>query len=104
MYQQSNNFSASDYFDSSNNFSVSELVLKHNQLKALKSLLALLVQEVNLLEQTQAAAGKQIEREKPICLLTELQRFESHMIRCALIRSMGRQTKAAKLLGLKTFD
>ena len=60
-----------------------------------------MVQELNFLEQTQYALEKEIESEKPICLFAELQRFESNMIRCALIRSMGSQTKAAKLLGLK---
>jgi transcriptional regulator with GAF, ATPase, and Fis domain len=89
MYQQSNNFSSS------------EPILKHNQFEALKSLSMLLIQEVNFLEQMQSGLEKEIRREKPICLLVELQRFESNMIRCALIRSMGNQTKAAKLLGLK---
>lgn len=101
MYQQSNNFSGSDNFDSPNNFGGSELVLKQNQLEALKSLLMLLVQEVNFLEQSHSAPEKEIEREKSICLLTELQQIESHLIRCALIRSMGKQNKAARLLGLK---
>lgn len=101
MYQQSNNFSGSDNFDSPNNLGGSELVLKQNQLEALKSLLMLLVQEVNFLEQSQSALEKKIECEKSICLLTELQQFESHLIRCALIRSMGSQNKAARLLGIK---
>ena len=44
---------------------------------------------------------KEIENGKPFCLLEEMQRIEINMIRCALIRSMGNQTKAAKLLGVK---
>lgn len=44
---------------------------------------------------------REIESEKPICLLQEIERFEARMIRCALIRAMGRQTRAAKLLGMK---
>jgi transcriptional regulator with GAF, ATPase, and Fis domain len=75
--------------------------LKRNQLETLKYLSKLLVQEIIFLEQRQASLEKKIKSEKPICLLTELQRFESNMIRCALIRSMGNQTNAAKLLGLK---
>lgn len=79
----------------------SENVLKNNQLEALKSLSLLLVREINSLEEMQSTLEKEIELEKPICLLNELQNFEAKMLRCALIRSMGSQTKAAKLLGLK---
>ncbi|HEX9929020.1 MAG TPA: helix-turn-helix domain-containing protein [Pyrinomonadaceae bacterium] len=79
----------------------SEDILKQNQLEALKSLSLLLVREINSLDETQTALEKQIESEKPICLLKEIERFEANMIRCALIRSMGKQNKAAALLGLK---
>ena len=79
-----------------------EDILKQNQLEALKSLSLLLVREINSLDETQAALEKQIESEKPICLLKEIERFEANMIRCALIRSMGKQNKAATLLGMKT--
>lgn len=89
MYQQSNNFNSL------------KPVLKHNQLETLKSLSMLLVQEVNLLEEMQSTLENKIESEKPFCLLTELQRFESNMIRSALIRTMGKQNKAARLLGMK---
>lgn len=88
-------------YQHSNNSSSSEQILKRSQLQTLKSLSQLLVQEINFLEQRQASLEKKIKSEKPICLLTELQRFESNMIRCALIRTMGSQTNAAKLLGLK---
>lgn len=88
-------------FMQSNNFSSSEGIWKHNQLEALKSLSLLLVREINSLDETRETLEKEIENEKPICLLKELERFEAHMIRCALIRSMGKQTTAAKLLGLK---
>lgn len=81
--------------------SSSERVLKQNQLEALKSLSLLLVREIDSLEGMQSTLEKEIEREKPICLFNELQHFEAKMLRCALIRSMGNQTKAAKLLGLK---
>jgi DNA-binding NtrC family response regulator len=79
----------------------SESVLKHNQLEALRSLSLLLVREINSLEEIQSKLEEEIEYERPISLLTELQRFEIKMIRCALIRTMGNQTRAAKLLGLK---
>ena|SRR5437868_2271115 len=84
-----------------NNSTSSEKVLMQNQLEALKSLSFLFIREINSLEQMQATLEEEIENEQPICLLTELQRIEVKMIRCAMIRSMGNQTKAAKLLGLK---
>jgi DNA-binding NtrC family response regulator len=88
-------------FMQSNNFGSSEGILKHNQLEALKSLSLLLVREINSLDETQANLKKEIESEKPINLFEELKRFEAKMIRCALIRSMGKQRTAAKLLGIK---
>lgn len=88
-------------FMQSNNFSSSEGVLKLNQLEALKSLTMLLVREINSLEETEANLEKNIESENPICLFQELERIEVKMVRCALIRSMGNQTKAAQLLGMK---
>ncbi|HVE56740.1 MAG TPA: helix-turn-helix domain-containing protein [Pyrinomonadaceae bacterium] len=75
--------------------------MKHNQFQALKSLSQLLLREINSLDGMQTTLKSEIENDKPISLLEELQRFEANMIRCALIRSMGNQTRAAKLLGLK---
>ena len=86
----------------SNNFGNSEGILKQNQLEALKSLSQLLLREINSLDGMQATLVGEIESDKPIKLLDEIQRFEANMIRCALIRSMGKQNKAAKLLGLNT--
>ena len=85
----------------STNFGDSEGILKQNQLEALKSLSQLLLREINSLDGMQATLENEIESDKPIRLLDEVQRFEVNMIRCALIRSMGNQTRAAKLLGLK---
>ena len=79
----------------------SESVLKQNQLEALKSLSLLLIREINSLEEMQLTLENKIEHQKPISLLNEVQRFEANMVRCALVRSMGNQTIAAKLLGLK---
>lgn len=78
-----------------------ESTLKRNQLEALKSLSLLLLREINSLGEMQSNLEKEIESKQPISLLDEVQHFEVRMIRCALIRSMGSQTKAAKLLGLK---
>ncbi|MGI8469741.1 MAG: helix-turn-helix domain-containing protein [Pyrinomonadaceae bacterium] len=80
---------------------ISKGLLQQSQLESLKSLSLLLVREINFLEEKQAILGKQIESENPINLLQESQRLEINLIRCALIRSMGRQNKAARLLGLK---
>lgn len=85
----------------SNNFGNSEGILKQNQLEALKSLSQLLLREINSLDGMHATLMSEIGSDKPIKLLDEVQRFEANMIRCALIRSMGNQTRAAKLLGLK---
>ena len=85
----------------SNNFSSSEEILKRNQVEALKSLSHLLVREINSLDEMQATLANEIKSDQPISLLKEIQRFEANLIRCALIRSMGKQNKAAKLLGLK---
>ncbi len=84
-----------------NNFGSSEGILKQHQLETLKSLSMLLIREIHSLEETPMTLGKEIEADKAICLFEEVQRFEANMIRCALIRSMGKQTQAAKLLGMK---
>lgn len=84
-----------------NNLGSSEALLKQRQLEALKALSQLLVREINSLDGRQSTLENEIESEKPICLVKELQHFEANIIRCALIRSMGRQNKAARLLGLK---
>lgn len=86
---------------SDNSGSNLERLLQQSQLEALKSLSLLLVREINSIKDLQTTLEKEIESEQPICLAQELQRFEVNMIRCALIRSMGRQNKAAQLLGLK---
>ena len=88
-------------FQQFDNFNIPEMVLKQNQLEALKFLSLLLVREINFLAEMQTTLEKEIKSGKSIFLLEETQRFEANMIRCALIRSMGKQTTAAKLLGLK---
>lgn len=87
---------------SNNSSSNSEGLLQHSQLEALKSLSLLLVREIDSLKGKQAVLEKKIEEEQSINLAHEMQQFEIDMIRCALIRSMGRQNKAAHLLGMKT--
>lgn len=84
-----------------NDSSSPEKFLMQNQLEALKSLSFLFIREINSLEQAQGNLEEEIRNEHPISLFRELQRIEVKMIRCAMIRSMGNQTKAARLLGLK---
>ena len=84
-----------------NEFSGNEGVLKQNQLEALRTLSMLLVREINSLEETEKFLEQKIQDDNTICLTCELERIEVRMIRCALIRSMGNQTKASQLLGIK---
>ncbi len=78
-----------------------EQTRQHLQFEAVRSLSLLLMQEVNLLERMPGVVENSVKNGTPICLFTELQRFECNLIRSALIRSMGSQTKAARLLNLK---
>jgi transcriptional regulator with GAF, ATPase, and Fis domain len=64
------------------------------RINSLKVLALTLLREVESLEE-QGASG-------PLNLQTEVHRFEAEMIRSALIRTGGRQRRAARLLGMKT--
>lgn len=88
-------------FQEVRNFTKPDAVLKQSQIEALKSLSLLLVREIDCLDERQSALENEIENKKPISLADELQRFEINMIRCALIRTAGKQIEAARLLGLK---
>lgn len=76
-------------------------ILKQTQIEALKSISQLLIREINSLDDTERNLTNQIKNGKRICLNNEMQRFEIDLIRRALICTMGKQTEAAKLLGLK---
>jgi len=84
-----------------NGYNGSEPAIQYHQLEVVKSLSRLLTQELDLLANMPAFVEKSVKNGTPICFFTELQRFECRLIRSALIRSMGNQTKAAKLLNLK---
>lgn len=86
---------------STNSNSYSENVLQQSQLEALKSLSLLLIREIDSLRGDQENYIKKLENHKRINLAEEVQKFETEMIRSALILSMGRQSKAAQLLGIK---
>ena len=78
-----------------------EALLQRSQFEALKSLSKLLSREIDLLKDQQRSLKPIIASDKPINLAQEVQNLEIHLIKCALIRSMGRQNKAAQLLGMK---
>lgn len=79
----------------------SNRILKQTQIEALKSISQLLVREINSLADVQTILTGKIENGQEICLNNEMQKFETDLIRCALIRTMGKQNEAARLLGLK---
>lgn len=79
----------------------SEPTQPHLLFEALKSLSLLLMEQVDLLERTPVDVENNVKNGTPVCLFSELQRFECNLIRSALIRSMGNQTRAAKMLNLK---
>lgn len=72
-------------------------IIEHH-IEALKTLASLLMTEVESLEHQ----SNTTELNGKINLSDELEKFETSLIREALIRSKGHQRKAAKLLGTKT--
>jgi transcriptional regulator with PAS, ATPase and Fis domain len=75
--------------------------LESNHLQSLKSICDLLVREVSILATANVETSANIHIENTISLADEVERFESNLIRNALLRSDGNQTKAANLLGVK---
>jgi DNA-binding NtrC family response regulator len=67
-----------------------------NKLEALKLLADLILAEVETLER-----ARNLSDGDDINLAREVERFESDIIRCALVRTGGRQRKAARLLNIK---
>ena len=66
------------------------------KLEALKELTLTLLKEVESLKNVQPQEGK-----RSLNLYEEVRRFETEMIRWALIRTGGHQRRAARLLGVK---
>ena len=79
---------------------ISASIVQDNRVKALKSLAALLLREVELLEDTVSEVNHKIQGGGSN-LIDEVQRYEADLIRYALIQSKGHQRKAAKILGVK---
>jgi DNA-binding NtrC family response regulator len=67
------------------------------RINSLKVLALTLLREVEYLEEQNATGAPEA-----LDLQTEVHRFEAEMIRSALIRTGGRQRRAARLLGMKT--
>jgi DNA-binding NtrC family response regulator len=68
----------------------------NNKLEALKMLASSMLTEVVALEENRGAAD-----EMTLDLPEEVRRLEIDLIRCALIRTGGRQRQAARLLNVK---
>jgi DNA-binding NtrC family response regulator len=67
----------------------------NNRIEALKTLALNLLRELEALE-----TGRPGEGDAKFSLQEEVRRFEEDMIRCALIRTGGRQRRAARMLGM----
>lgn len=67
-----------------------------NRLEALRVLSNSLVREIEALRK-----GKTAAISSKINLIEEVQRFEKELIRCALVRTGGKQRQAARLLNVK---
>ncbi|HEY0658832.1 MAG TPA: helix-turn-helix domain-containing protein [Pyrinomonadaceae bacterium] len=67
-----------------------------NRLEALRVLSNSLVKEIEALRK-----GKTVLVPAKINLIEEVQRFEKELIRCALVRTGGKQRQAARLLNVK---
>lgn len=70
-------------------------VVINNKLEALKMLANSILAEVTSLKQYREAVSQDID------LAEEVKRFETDLIRCALVRTGGNQRKAARLLKIK---
>jgi DNA-binding NtrC family response regulator len=67
----------------------------NNRIEALKTLALNLLRELEALEQSRPD-----DQPVKLSLHEEVRRFEEDMIRCALIRTGGRQRRAARMLGM----
>jgi DNA-binding NtrC family response regulator len=78
------------------NSSANTPAVMNNKLEALRVLANSILTEVASLEQDRDVMSK-----TEIDLSDEVQRFESNIIKCALVRTGGRQRQAARLLHIK---
>ncbi len=78
------------------NRSANTPAIMNNKFEALRVLANSILTEVASLEQ-----DRDIMAKTDIDLSNEVQRFETNIIKCALVRTGGRQRQAARLLHLK---
>jgi DNA-binding NtrC family response regulator len=69
---------------------------RHNRIEALKTLTLALLSELEALSTNSA-----LDNAERVDLSDEVHRYEADLIRCALIRTGGRQRRAAHLLNMK---
>jgi DNA-binding NtrC family response regulator len=74
--------------------------LKQNCLEALRTLTAQLMREIEVLKTTHSNFYFE-DPKSDVCFEEAVRNFEIELIRSALIRCGGNQTRAARLLGLK---
>ena len=79
---------------------LTDQVLKESRIEALRSLLMILVREMDSLKQMVVPENSRTTTDR-VDLLTELDAFESSLIKDALIRSDGNQREAARRLSIK---
>ncbi len=71
-----------------------------HRVEALRVLVSVLLREVESLENS-VPSGVEILANPHFSLPSEIERYEADMIRTALIKSQGKQRRAARLLGVK---
>jgi DNA-binding NtrC family response regulator len=71
------------------------------EVEDLKLLILAMWREVGGIERERPAAAQPSSPAAALDFRREVRRFESDLIRCALIRTGGRQRRAARLLGIK---
>lgn len=69
---------------------------RNNKIEALKTLMQALLNEIETLNEASTLDGG-----SEVNLSDEVRRYEADLIRCALIRTGGRQRRAARLLNMK---
>ena len=69
---------------------------RNNKIEALKTLMQALLHEIETLSEAST-----LDNGAEVNLSEEVRRYEADLIRCALIRTGGRQRRAARLLNMK---
>ena len=75
---------------------LSSKAARNNKIEALKTLMQALINEIEALNEVSS-----LDIGTEVNLSDEVHRYEADLIRCALIRTGGRQRRAARLLNMK---